>query len=77
MAEGFLSTWIRCRSSFEVQVALKLINSQDLRDTPKVNNGDHKLTVVVVLIGSFGTVFHRSKERWEKMKVVDFHLPFL
>ena len=35
VAEGFLSTWIRCRSSFEVQVAFKLINSQDLRNTPK------------------------------------------
>ena len=33
-----------------MQVALKLINSQDLRDTPKVNNDSHKLTVAVVLI---------------------------
>ena len=39
------STWIHCRSSFEVKVALKLINSQDLRVTPKVNNGSlHKIS---------------------------------
>ena len=37
----------------EVQVALKLINSQDLRDPPKVYNGGHKLTVVVVLSEKF------------------------
>ena len=75
VAKSFLySTWLRCRSSFEVQVALKLFNSQDLRDTPNVNNGGHIITVVVVLISSFGTFSCRSKVRWEKMKVVSFHL---
>ena len=44
------STWIRCRSSFEMQVALKLINSQVLRNTPKVNNGCHKLTAAIVFL---------------------------
>ena len=34
-----------------MKVALKLINSQDLRVTPKVNNSSlHKITVAVVLI---------------------------
>ena len=29
---------------FEVQVALKLINFQDLRDTANINNGCHNVT---------------------------------
>ena len=56
-------TWIHCRSSFEVKVALKLINFQDLRDTSKVNNGGlHKLPVAVVVTSSISKLCRRSKE---------------
>ena len=51
-----------------MQVALKFINSQDLQDMPKVNNGGHKLTIAIVLITSFHTSSRRLKEQDESHK---------
>ena len=45
-----------------MQVALKLINSQDLRDAPKVNNGGHKLTVAVVLISPLVQLYSAAND---------------